>query len=124
MFFIVQKYILEYLNKILYITSDIVYALIIFIFYQHIYLYILTLKESLLVDYLQKTYLVKLILNWYTAIGIYFDNLGLGYIVDKINKTFNIDLDALQDLWFNYFVHTYFIFFLLNTYLVITIFFF
>ena len=81
------------------------------------------LKESLIVDYLQKTYVIKLILNWCIITGIYFENFGINYIVNKINKFFNIDLHYIGDVWFNFFVQTYFIFFIFNTYLVIIIFF-
>ena len=91
--------------------------------YNNIKIYIWTLKESLIIDYLQKTYIAKLILNWFTVIGIYFENFGISYIINKINKFFYIDLNYTDNVWFNFFIQTYFIFFIFNVYLIIIIFF-
>ena len=99
------------------------YTFIILLIYNNIKIYVLIFKESFIVDYLQKVYIVKLILNWCTIIGIYFENFGINYIINKVNKFFNIDLYYIGDIWFNFFIQTYFIFFIFNVYLVIIVFF-
>lgn len=99
------------------------YIFIVLLIYNNVKIYILIFKESFIVDYLQKTYVVKLILSWFTIIGIYFENFGISYIINKLNKFFNIDLNYIGDIWFNFFIQTYFIFFIFNVYLIIIIFF-
>ena len=56
--FFLQKYAFNFLNKF---TNKLViaYTYIINLFYKNISIYINVLKESLLTDYLQKTYLTK-----------------------------------------------------------------
>ena len=58
--FFFKKYVFSTLNKLLN-NLKFNYTLIINLFYKNIELYFNVLKESLLVDYLQKTYLSKLL---------------------------------------------------------------
>ena len=122
MLFLLQKYALTFLKNTL-INLENIYIFIVLLIYNNIKIYILMFKESFVVDYLQKLYVVKFILTWCTSIGIYFENFGINYIISKINKLFNIDLHYISNVWFNFFIQTYFIFFIFNIYLIVVIFF-
>ena len=121
--FFFQKHIFNFLNKLINDTS-LKYHYVTDLFYRFLSVYIAVLKESLLFDYIQKMYLIKLLMVWLTAIAVYFENSGLNRIITKIWNLFGVDVTnkIYGNIWLNFFLQTFIIYFFVNVCVLIYIF--
>ena len=122
MWYFIQQYFTNLINNILRNLTYVYYKWVS-IFYDTLELIIFILKESLLIDFLQKLFCIKLLTTYLIKISIYFENCGLMYYINKILKLIYIDVSYTDNIWFNFFVKSYMIMFFINTCFVLYIFF-
>lgn len=113
--FFLQKYAFNLINKLCNNLKP-TYAHIINFFYKNISLYTNIIKESLLIDYLQKMYLSILLKQWFTSIALYVENSSLIYSINKVWKLFDVDVydKTYGNIYINFFLQTFILYCIIN----------
>ena len=121
--FFFQKYVFNILTKFTN-NINIIYNYVIQLFYKFLKIYTTTLKESFLIDYIQKMYLSKTLVQWLTTLALHFENSGLNRVMIKIWNLFGVDVTnkVYGNIWLNFFLQIFIIYFFINVCVLLYIF--